>query len=173
MIKWVALLLFVGFVGNAAAETRDVSRFFNDNFGDLRNELQTAKTQGKKGILLMYEMDECPFCHRMKATVLNQSEVQDFFQKHFLVFSIDTKGDTSLTDFDGKETTPKAFSEKNRARATPVFAFYDLEGKEITRFTGASKDAAEFLLLGRYVVDGAYQTKGMTFSKYKLQQAKK
>ena len=50
-------------------------------------------------------------------------------------------------------------------RATPVFAFFDLEGKLVTRFTGATRDAAEFLWLGEYVVDRVYEQ--MPFSRYK------
>jgi thioredoxin-related protein len=103
----------------------------------------------------------------MKQTVLNQSEVQDYYRKHFLIFTVDANGDTAVTDFAGHETTEKKFAIENRVRATPVFAFYDLAGKPITRFTGPSKDPQEFLALGRYVVEGAYKT--MPFAKYKQQ----
>lgn len=75
----------------------------------------------------MFEMDECPFCHRMKTTVLNRPEVQDYFRKHFLIFSVDIEGDIEITDFQGKPTTMKDFAFKQyRVRATPVFQFFDL-----------------------------------------------
>lgn len=169
MIKLLlAVFLVVGAHG-AWAETRDIHQyFFNEKFGDLKAELANAKKEGKTGILLMYEQAECPFCHQMETTVLNRSEVQDYFRKHFLIFSIDIRGDTSLVDFKGKDTTEKAFSAENRVRATPVFAFYDLQGDQMTRFTGVTQDAKEFMLLGNYVVDGAY--KQIPFIKYKRQQ---
>ena len=51
------------------AETRDpTTHFFQPKFGDFRAELATAKQQGKKGIFLFFEMDDCPFCARMKST---------------------------------------------------------------------------------------------------------
>lgn len=153
----------------AWGETRSADEFFDQKMGDFKAELATAKQEGKKGILLMYELDDCPFCHRMKGTVLNHSEVQDYFRQHFLIFTLDTKGDTAMVDFKGKATTEKAFALENRVRATPVFAFYDLSGNQMARYTGATKDAQEFLLLGRYVVEDAY--KAMPFAKYK-QQAK-
>jgi thioredoxin-related protein len=107
----------------------------------------------------------------MKTTVLNQPEVQAFFREHFLNFNIDIEGDVEMTDFNGKLTTQKAFSEKdNRVRATPVFAFYDLEGKQIVRYTGATSGVDEFLLLGEFVAQGIY--KQMRFTKYKRQKAK-
>ncbi len=80
---------------------------------------------------------------------------------------MDVKGDAPMLDFKGKDTTEKVFSLEQRARATPVFIFYDLEGNPMTRYTGATQNATEFLLLGRYVVDGAY--KSMPFNVYKRQ----
>lgn len=150
------------------AETRDVQQhFFNSHLGDFKAELDTAKQEGKQGILLMFEMEECPFCHRMKQTVLSQSEVQDYYRKHFLIFSVDTEGANALVDFAGKDTTEKKFALDLRVRATPVFIFFDLNGQPLTRFTGAAKDAKEFMTLGRFVVEGAYKT--MPFAKYKQQ----
>ncbi|MDD5403517.1 MAG: thioredoxin family protein [Sulfuricella sp.] len=152
------------------AESRDVQQyFFDQHLGDFKAELDTAKKGGKQGILLMFEMEECPFCHRMKQTILNQSEVQDYYRKHFLIFSVDTEGANALTDFSGKETTEKKFALEQRVRATPTFVFYDLSGQPLTRFTGAAKDAKEFMALGRYVVEGAYKT--LPFAKYRQQQA--
>lgn len=166
-MRWLLLILAL-LVTPAMAEVRDPgTHFFQPKFGDLKEDLESARQSGKAGILLMFEMDECPFCHRMKVSVLNQSEVQDYFRKHFLVYSIDIKGDTALTDFQGQATSEKAFALEQRARATPVFIFYDLDGKAVTRFTGATQNADEFLLLGRYVVEGVH--KSMPFNVYKRQ----
>lgn len=166
-MRWMlfAVALLAAPVG---AEIRDAgSHFFQPKLGDLAGDLATAKQEGKTGILLMFEMEECPWCHRMKHTVLNRSEVQDFFREHFLVYSMDVKGDTPVTDFQGKDTTEKAFALEQRARATPVFIFYGLDGNPLTRFTGPTKTPEEFLLLGRYVVEGAY--KNTAFNVYKRQ----
>lgn len=142
--------------------------FFDDTFGDFREELETAREEGKVGVLVFFEMDECPFCHRMKRTVLNQPRVQAWYKERFLIFSVDTEGDTEITDFQGRSMPAKDFAFKvNRVRATPVFAFFDLEGKRMTKFTGATKDAEEFLWLGEFVVDGHYKT--TNFTRFKRQ----
>jgi thioredoxin-related protein len=163
------VLLFLGlFLGavSSFAETRDANEyFFDQKLGDLKAELDTAAKEGKSGVLLMFEQEDCPWCHRMKETVLNQSEVQDYFKKHFLIFSMDIKNDIALVDFKGKNTTERVFSAENRVRATPVFLFFGLDGNPMYRFTGVAKDSREFLLLGRYVVDGTY--KNQTFTVYK------
>lgn len=171
MIRALLVLILALVFGTAAAETRDADQyFFDQKMGDFHAELATAKNAGKQGILLMFELDDCPFCHRMKHTILNQSEVQDYYRKHFLIFSVDINGDNALVDFAGKDTIEKKFAAENRVRATPVFAFYALDGKQMTRFTGAAKDVGEFMQLGRYVVEGAW--KSMPFAKFKQQGAK-
>lgn len=170
---FMVLFLLLSGVGVSQANAgRDpYTYFFNETWGQFPEELEKARAEGKQGILLFFELDECPFCHRMKTTVLNQPEVQAFFREHFLNFAIDIEGDVEMTDFKGKLTTQKIFSEKdNRVRATPVFAFYDLQGKQIVRYTGATSGVDEFLLLGEYVAQGIY--KEMPFTKYKRSKAK-
>lgn len=150
----------------AAADARDIQpHFFDPSLGDFKAELSAAKSQGKKGVLLMFELEDCPFCLRMKQTILNQPEVQEYYRRNFLIFSVDAEGGNPVVDFGGMETTEKKFALGNRVRATPVFLFFDLSGKPVARFTGAAKDAGEFLALGRYVVEGAYER--MPFAKYK------
>lgn len=161
------LILCLSFAsGGASAATRDVDQyFFDQKLGDFKAELSTAKQSGKQGVLLMFEQEDCPWCARMKATVLNQSEVQDYYKQHFLIFPMDIKGDNPMVDFKGRDTTEKVFSAEHRVRATPVFGFFDLNGNLVFRWTGVTKDAAEFLLLGRYVSEGAY--KNQSFVAYK------
>ncbi|MHB0974476.1 MAG: thioredoxin family protein [Thiobacillus sp.] len=162
---FIAFLMFAA-SASAHAETRDpLNYFFQPKFGDFKAELQTAREQGKKGVFLFFEMDECPFCERMRSTILNQSDVQDAYRAQFLLYPIDVNGDTPMTDFQGRHTTEKAFALANRVRATPTMLFIDLDGKVVTRYLGPTKDKAEFLLLGKYVADGVYATE--PFTRYK------
>lgn len=146
----------------------DYKAFFDDSFGDFQEELANAADDGKKAILLMFEMDECPFCHRMKRTVLNQPSVQEYFHEHFKIFSVDVEGDVEVTDFQGNVVLEKDMSlQQFRVRATPVFQFVDLEGNPIKRgrFTGATSGVEEFMLFGRYIVEEKYTE--MPFIRYK------
>lgn len=154
-------LLLMPFTSYAAEQ-----EFFDQSFGDFSEELQLAKEEGKLGIFLFFEMDECPFCHRMKTTVLNQPQVVSYFKKHFKIYQIDIEGDIEMVDFKGSTTTQKDFSFKqHRVRATPVMAFFDLNGKRIARYTGPASSVQEFLMLGEYVVSGAH--KETSFTRYK------
>jgi len=169
MRPFVPLLLGLLVTLSGEAATRDPGEyFFDQSLGDFREELETARDEGKQGILIMFEMDECPFCQRMKQQVLNRPEVQDFFKRHFLVFSVDIEGDVPISDFQGRPTTQKAFAFKQfRVRATPVFAFFDLDGRLVTRYTGATRDSREFLWLGEFVAGAHYRKSN--FTRYKRQ----
>ena len=146
--------------------------FFNETWGDFQEELANAKEQGKKGILIFFEMDECPFCHFMKLNILNQPVVQAYYRKHFLNFAVDIEGDVEIKNMQGKAMKQKDFAFKeNRVRATPVFAFFSLDGKRIFRYTGKASGVDEFLLMGDFVVGDKYQK--TSFTRYKRQHKKR
>ena len=171
------LLIFANTV--QALETPDNSTardpykfFFNETWGDFKEELAEAKAQGKKGVLLFFEMDECPYCHFMKLNILNQPVVQEYYRKNFLIFSVDIEGDLQIKNMQGKSMKQKDFAFKeNRVRATPVFAFFNLEGKRVFRYTGKSSSISEFLLMGKFVNNEEY--KKTSFTRYKREQRKK
>jgi thioredoxin-related protein len=155
---------------NLNAATRDPSEhFFQESFGDYQEELATAKEENKKGVMIFFEMDDCPFCHRMKKNILNQPDVQDYFRRNFRVFSLDIEGDIEMTDFEGKQISQKDFAfQQHRVRATPVIAFFDLDGQKVMSYTGAARDTKEFLLMGEFVAEGHY--KNSSFTKFKREQ---
>jgi thioredoxin-related protein len=171
-IAVIGILLCLCTQASWSAAPRDPGEyFFDQSLGDLAEELANAREQGKSGVLIMFEMDECPFCHRMKTTVLNQVAVQDYYKQHFLILPMDIEGDIEITDFQGNTLKQKDFAFKQfRVRATPVFAFFDLDGNPVAKYTGATRNVEEFLLLGRFVVEKAYQK--TSFTRYKRDQRK-
>lgn len=139
--------------------------FFNQYSTDFRQQLDLARDEGKSAVVILFEMENCVFCERLKTTVLNQPAVQKYYRNHFRVFPVDVQADTAMMDFAGKDTTQKAFSvKKHRVRATPVIAFFDLEGSLLHRHAGTVRDADEFMLMGAFVADEHYKT--MRFSTY-------
>lgn len=164
-LLWLLLLLPLA----ATAEFRDPdTHFFDDTFGDFQEELARAREEGKQGIFIFFELTECPFCHYMRQHVLSDPRVQAYYREHFLNFAVDIEGDVEITDFQGNPTTQKAFASANRVRATPVLAFFDLDGKRVARYTGRTSGVEEFLLLGRYVAEGHYRT--TSFNRFKRAQ---
>lgn len=170
LLFFILTLIYMNSV--AAESVHDpYTYFFNETFGDFSEELQNARDENKKGILIFFEMDECPFCHWMKINVLNRPDVQAYYRENFLMFPLDIEGDVQITDFGGKVMSQKDFAFKQfRVRATPVIAFFDLDGKLIHRHTGRTSDANEFMLMGRFVAEGKY--KETKFARYKRAQKK-
>lgn len=166
------VLLLVAQAGSAAVPRDPEQHLFDQTLGDLTEELAVARDQGKQGILIFFEQEECPFCHRMKQTVLNQPEVQEYYKQHFLIFPIDIESTAELTDPKGKLTNQKDFfaDVTHNRGATPVFAFFDLDGNLVVRYTGATSGVDEFLWLGEYASNGHY--KEAPFARYKRDKRK-
>lgn len=159
-VLWITALSLLSATAVQAAD------FFDETFGNLQEELETAVDEGKQGIFIFFHMEECPFCDRMKKTILNQSDVVNYYKKHFLTYQIDIEGANQMTDFDGTEGTAQFISEKKyRVRATPVMIIFDTQGKPVVRYTGPTRTKQEFMLLGQYVMDGSYKT--TSFTRYK------
>lgn len=174
MHRWISVVVgaVMGtLVGQALAGGPHTSgEFFMPLFGDLRVDLDDARKDQRKGVVLIYEMEGCPFCERLKRTALRNDEVRRYYHSKFLVYRIDVKGALALTGWDGHERTESEFAAQQRVRATPTIVFYDLNGRELTRLVGPPLDATEFLLLGRYVADGRYASD--SFDAYRSAQRK-
>ena len=85
------------------------------------------------------------------------------------MFPVDIEGDVEITDFGGKVMSQKDFAfNEFRVRATPVIAFFDLDGKLVYRHTGRTADVSEFMLMGKFVAEGKY--KETKFARYKREQ---
>lgn len=157
-------LLFAGLLTLSVAQAATGDAFFDTSLGDFSAELKTAQPQGKMGLLLVFEAEGCPFCHRMREQVLSQPSVQQFYRRHFNVFTVDILGSVTVTDFAGKEVAEKDFARAHRVRGTPTFLFIAADGKEMARYTGVTRGVDEFLALGRYVTEGHFQK--MHFDQY-------
>jgi thioredoxin-related protein len=143
--------------GPSDQETRDPrAYFFIQTFGDLPEELQAAKQDGKQGMLLFFESESCSYCAFMLRRVFNQRDVQDWYRERFVSVAVDIHGDVEMTDFDGVTLPSKVFSDHRKVFLTPTVAFLNLRGEEIFRHTGLIRTPAEFLLLGNYIAEGRY-----------------
>jgi thioredoxin-related protein len=157
--------LFIWLVTVTLAHAAPGDAFFDTSLGDYAAELKTARQQGKQGILLVLEAEGCPFCKRMREQVMSRPEVQQYFHRHFNVFSVDINGSVPVTGIDGKEQTEKVFARRLKFKGTPSLYFFAVDGREMARYTGATRDAETFLALGRYVAEGHWQK--MTFEQYR------
>lgn len=157
--KATAVLLVLGAaLFSGAASASDGDAFFEQSLGDFRAEIHAAQKAGKLGVLLMFEAEGCPYCRKMRQNVLNRQDVQSYFRQRFTAFPVDVLGDVPVTAPDGREMAEKKFAAAMKVRGTPTFVFLGPDGIEMARYAGATRDADEFMLLGRYVADGHYRS---------------
>ncbi len=152
-----AILLVIGWAlvwPAAATPTRDAElHFFQAGFGDLKEELGLARTEGRRGLFLMFSAEYCTPCIVMKKTVMNQVPVQEHFRRNFRVLQIDYNGDAEMADVDGRTMRSKDYAQKvARVRGTPTLMVIGLDGKELLRHYGPVGGARELMWLADYVV---------------------
>ena len=145
-------LLAAGIAYGAETVKRDPrEHFFIQTFGDLPEEMQLAREDGKLGMLLFFESENCSYCRAMLERVLSDSHVQDWYRERFVNIAVDIHGDVEFRDFDGIALPSKVFAEHRRIYLTPVVSFLNLDGQEIYRHLGMVKTPEEFMVLGEYI----------------------
>jgi thioredoxin-related protein len=151
-IVFLCALLLAAAVLAKDPDTRDPrAHFFAQTFGDLPEEMEVAKSEGKLGMLLFFEAEDCQYCQAMLRNVFSDRRVQDWYRERFINIAIDIHGDVEITDFDGITLPSKVFSDHRKIYLTPVVAFLDLTGAEIQRQLGMVRTPEEFLILGEYI----------------------
>ncbi|SSC08258.1 thioredoxin family protein [bacterium endosymbiont of Bathymodiolus sp. 5 South] len=160
----IRLAFFLLLCTSSFAEEKAVS-LFDQHFNDYSENLADAIDAKKAGIFVFFHMEECPFCQKMRRNVFTQKPIVDYFRQHFLNFEVDVESSVNLTDFDGNTLQEKIFAQRhNLVGATPVLAFFDLNGKRVVRHTGFA-NKKDFLLLANYFVDKSYKKE--PFIRYK------
>ncbi|MBU0656112.1 MAG: thioredoxin fold domain-containing protein [Gammaproteobacteria bacterium] len=109
--------------------------WFKESFLDIREDIKEATAANKRVILYFYQ-DGCPYCAKLLKENFGKQEITDKTRKHFDVVSINMWGDRSVADFDGKDTTEKAFAADLKVQYTPTMLFLDESGKVVLRVNG-------------------------------------
>ena len=164
---FMALGSICSLAAHAQAQRNPDQYFFNTSFGDLKQELEDAKRSGKKGILIVFEAQDCPYCLRMHNTVLNRSDVQNAFREHFAIFKLSIDSTQSVTGIDGSNTTEAALAKQLKIFGTPYSLAIGSDGRDLGRLPGAPIDAGEYLLFKDYLISGTSRSE--SFAQFKAQ----
>jgi thioredoxin-related protein len=110
--------------------------WFKESFYDLPHDLEEARTQNKRGVILFLSQKACNHCQAFIDTTLNDPSTKARIQKSYDVIGIDIFSDLEITDVGGDVSVIKEFADTNAARLTPTLLFYGVENKQLLKIVG-------------------------------------
>lgn len=134
--------------------------WFKKSFLDLRDDLNEAREQGKRGIIVFFSQKNCNHCQAFISTTLSDAAIRKRVQKSYDIVGLDIFSDLELTDIDGSVSPIRDFAEKQKARLTPTLLFYGVENKRLLRILGFYPPE-KFDRVLDYIEDNHYQRVGL------------
>ncbi|TYO91592.1 thioredoxin family protein [Oceanicella actignis] len=133
MLRWktlrAAALALAALAAAGAARAVEIGEdglhkqpWFSYTFKDLREDIQTAREQGKR-LVLFIEQRGCIYCKKMHEEVYSDPEIADFIARNFMVVQINMFGDEEVTDLDGATLTEKEAVRRWGVLFTPTALF--------------------------------------------------
>jgi len=144
-------------------EVIDKPAWFKLSFLDIKEDVTEAESNGKKGLILYFGMEKCPYCKALLEVNFAKIDVAEYTQKNFDVVAFDVKGNRTVTTMSGKQISEKKFAIQNKANFTPTLIFLNKQGKEVHRMVGYLPLYA-FTAGLEYVADEHYKTE--SFKQY-------
>lgn len=110
--------------------------WFKDSFLDLREDLQQAKADGKKGIALYFGQENCAYCKALMEINLARPDIVKYVRDNYEIITLDIWGSRMLTMFDGSQISERDLSIRENTNFTPSLIFYDAAGDIAFRMRG-------------------------------------
>ncbi len=151
--------------------------WFLQSFLDLREDLETAASAGKRLVILI-EQRGCPFCRELHEVNFADPEIAGWIRERFEILQLDLHGARELVDLDGARIEEKVFARRIAGSMTPVAIFLPADPREVAGRPAHEAAVArmpgylpprEFLALFRYVHEEAYRRE--SFEAYRRRQA--
>ena len=130
--------------------------WFKLSFLEIKTDIQEAKEQNKKGLIIYFGQKYCPYCKAHIKNNWEQKDIVQYTQKNFDVVAVDVKGQRPVLAYNGKTYTEKTFSALNKTNFTPSILFYNTQGQEILRLRGY-RPPYQFRAALEYVADEHYK----------------
>ncbi|HIP53683.1 MAG TPA: hypothetical protein EYH03_06710 [Chromatiales bacterium] len=129
MMKTLLYTLFLGLVifngtAFAASEGSDSTTL------DWRKTALEAKKTNRP-VILVFESDGCPYCERLKKSVLTPMLREGELDDLALVGAFDIGTGGKIKDFDGEKVRARRFVSRYNVFATPTVVIVDAHGREL------------------------------------------
>jgi thioredoxin-related protein len=110
--------------------------WFKESFFDLPQDLDDARKQGKRGVILFLGQKACNHCQAFIDTTFKDPATQSRVRKSYAVVGVDIFSDLELTDADGSVSAIKDFADIQAARLTPTLLFYSVDDGRVLKIVG-------------------------------------
>ncbi len=118
---------------------------------------------GKRGLIIYFGRKDCAYCKALLEINWGSKDILEYTQKYFDVIAIDVRGQRTVTDFDGKTYTEKAFATRMKTNFTPSLLFYEKKSQLALRLPGY-RPPYQFRAALEYVADAHYNKE--SYSEY-------
>ncbi|MDR1463049.1 MAG: thioredoxin fold domain-containing protein [Azoarcus sp.] len=129
---------------------------FGRGADDLAAETRAAAEEGKL-LAVLFEQQDCVYCHALRNEVLTHGEAAVFEQRFRTVKVAIDVADALKTPKGDSLPSAAQWAEKLGVSGTPAFVFFDGEGGLVYRHTGTLSSPRELILLGRFIHEQAYE----------------
>ena len=145
--------------------TRDIEHphWFKTSFMELGDDLLDAKRANKRGLMLYFGQENCPYCEALINVNFGQQDISEYTQRHFDLIEFDIWGSREVTDFQGNVHREHDFAAIHKTNFTPSILFYDHEANLALKLRGYYPPY-KFRAALEYVADGHYRKE--TFRDY-------
>ncbi len=129
-------ILQPGFDDSPLKKPVKIPAWFKVSFLDIRDDVKDAADEGKRGLIIYFGQEYCPYCKALLERDFGQTDIKTYTQRHFDIIAIDTRGSRLVTGLDGKVLPERDYAAKYEAQLTPTLVFFDPEGKQVLRLVG-------------------------------------
>ena len=173
---WLALLLLVAWGCGFGAEDeweRGVEfddapvipevaypSWFKQSFLDLREDLQEAVSNHKRGLMVYFGQKHCAYCQALMQNDFGQPDIASYTRQHFDVVAIDIWGSKEVTTPDGAVMGERDYAMREKANFTPTLIYYDSKGRKALTLRGYHPPY-KFRAAMEYVVEEYYQEESL------------
>lgn len=141
--------------------------WFKPSFNNLPEDLDDAISAGKKGLIVYFGQENCPYCQALIRDNLSKGDLVRYLRLHFDVVGLNARSIEQMIDMDGKTKPINEFAIEQKAQLTPTLLFFVKGRKLVLKLVGYHTPYKMRAAL-EYVVDDHYKTK--RFGEY-LEQA--
>ena len=134
--------------------------FAEHPFSDLADELSSAQSGGKQGLMVLFTTEGCSYCDRFIRESLGELELASLVQQHFASVGMEIFDDTEMTDPRGVPMTVRQFADREGADFSPTLLFYSHDGERILRVAGY-QSPARFRLILAYLTGEHFRTESL------------